>query len=203
MGWHCILACFQFFKGFRFQSPSLTKANITLHQQPKNVKFYLFLDKTSPYCCVAWNFYTDKMWWTNITMVTKSEAFSVCVVLLADWRWQSSQVRFPWSYCWARRSTFPAGVTLAQNLRRKKWKVETNSQHTYTPMNVFEAVLVGFRVSVCFAYEDLLFDLLRKTLGFWRPYFVSTWKLRTCGIMNTFVPKNPGQAVTILSMSGD
>lgn len=118
-----------------------------------------------------------KCGWISITMVTYTEAFSVCVVLLADWRRQSSQVSFIWSYCYLGKkdkSTFTTSVTLAYNPMRKKWKVEADSQHIHSrqsPHHIFDAALVGLKISIYVTDEDLLFDLLRKTLGFWRPCF--------------------------------
>lgn len=84
IGRHFILACFQFFKRFHFKLTSLTKAkgNFATATKKRGV-----LTPSQPVllCPVLPEIFTQmKCGGTSIAMVTYTEAFSVCVVLLVD-----------------------------------------------------------------------------------------------------------------------
>lgn len=94
IGRHFILACFQFFKRFHFKLPSLAKGNINFATATKKRGVLTPSQPVLLYPVLPDTFTQMKFGWSGLTVVTYTEAFSVCVVLLVAWRRQPSQVSF-------------------------------------------------------------------------------------------------------------
>lgn len=124
---------------------------------------------------------------TNITMVTNTEALSVCsssCCLMAAV--ESDQV---YLILLLGKNSQPLRPVchLSLKSRRKKWKIEADSQSP-SPQHFWCSFHWSQGFSICCLWR-LAFWPIEEDLVILEAIFSPAWKLRTCGIMNTFCPQ--------------